>query len=125
MKETTLKLSKLPKTWLIDVDGTLFVHNGHLQGEDQLVAGCKQFIDQIPATDTIILLTSRSEDYRQQTECALKRYGIRYDRLIVNLPVGERILVNDTKPQGLQTAIALNVTRNCFDGPTIDYSENR
>jgi len=125
MKTITLELSTLPKTWLIDVDGTLFVHNGHLQGEDQLVAGCKQLIDQIPATDTIILLTSRSEAYRRQTECALEIHGIRYDRLLMDLPVGERILVNDTKPRGLQTAIALNVTRNCFDTPTLEYSKNR
>lgn len=125
MKTVTLELSTLPKTWLIDVDGTLFVHNGHLQGEDQLVEGCKQFLDQIPATDTIILLTSRSEAYRHQTECALEKHGIRYDRLLVNLPVGERILVNDIKPLGLKTAIALNVTRNCFDVPAIEYSKKR
>ncbi|PAF43648.1 KpsF/GutQ family sugar-phosphate isomerase, partial [Helicobacter sp. 11S02629-2] len=38
--------------------------------------------------------------------------NIRYDYLLHSLPVGERILVNDTKPSGLKCAYALNVKRD-------------
>ena len=32
-----LVLSTLPQTWLIDIDGTIFTHNGYLEGADQLI----------------------------------------------------------------------------------------
>jgi len=38
--------------------------------------------------------------------------GLRYDLAIFGIHHGERIVVNDNKPGGLQTAIAWNVKRN-------------
>ena len=35
-----------------------------------------------------------------------------YNYAIFDLPLGERIVVNDLKPEGLKTAIAWNVERN-------------
>jgi hypothetical protein len=34
------------------------------------------------------------------------------NHIIFNLPLGERIVVNDKKPAGLETAVAWNVERN-------------
>jgi len=109
---TTLALSTLPHTWLIDVDGTVFAHNGHKDGEDRLLPGVKAFWASIPVHDTIILLSARKHDEAALTEAALRRCGLRYDQLIVGLPTGERILVNDRKPGGLVTAHAVDIARD-------------
>lgn len=45
----------------------------------------------------IILTTGRKEGNRTQTEEQLKILGINYDSLIMGLPNGERILINDKK----------------------------
>ena len=110
---TDLVLSALPKTWIIDFDGTIVIHNGHLyDGTDSILQGSLEFIRKIPATDVIIILTARTEDYRTQTVRFLEKYGIRYDYILFGMPTGERVLINDKKPSGLITAFAINVVRN-------------
>jgi hypothetical protein len=42
----------------------------------------------------------------------LRRAGLRFDRVLFELPVGERILLNDIKPSGLPTALAINLPRD-------------
>ncbi len=107
-----LCLSKLNHTWLFDLDGTIVKHNGHLSGHDEMLPGVKELWDAIPYHDLIIILTSRSEKYRDQTIRFLDLHNLRYNHILFDLPVGERILLNDTKPGGLLTAVALNVTRD-------------
>lgn len=105
-------LSNLPKLWLIDLDGTLVKHNGYKEGKEELLPGAKEFINSIPASDKIIILTSRNNSLRETTENFLKENGIKYDLIIFDLPLGERILINDLKPSGLQTAYAINLERD-------------
>lgn len=108
-----LKLSTLPHTWLIDLDGTLMVHNGYKQeGGDRLLPNAREFMDSIPEDDCIIILTSRPRSAAQETEIFLKRNSIRYDGILYDLPFGERIVVNDIKPGGLKTALAVNLERD-------------
>ncbi len=107
-----LKLSSLPKTWIIDLDGTILKHNGYKEGKDELLKGVKEFFDVIPNEDTIIILTSRATKYADQTIKFLKQNKIRYDHIIFNIPFGERILINDKKGSGLLTAYAINKERN-------------
>jgi hypothetical protein len=107
-----IALSPLPKTWLIDIDGTVFQHNAHLEGPDQLLPGVRDFFATLPAQDLIILLTARAAKYESATLAALTEHGLRYDRVIFGVPVGERILINDRKPSGLDTAYAVNVQRD-------------
>jgi len=107
-----LKLSSLPKTWIIDLDGTILKHNGYKEGKDELLKGVKEFFDVIPNEDTIIILTSRATKYADQTIKFLKQNKIRYDHIIFNIPFGERILINDKKESGLITAYAINKERN-------------
>ncbi|WP_130471850.1 hypothetical protein [Candidatus Magnetaquicoccus inordinatus] len=109
---TTIQLSTLAHTWLIDIDGTLFRHNGHLQGEDELLPGVLDFWKQIPDQDVIMLLSARTEEQKAATLAALSHHGLRFDYAMFALPVGERILINDSKPSGLQTAIAVNPQRD-------------
>ena len=118
--EDALILSTLPKTWIFDLDGTLLKHNGYkTDGMDIVLPGVKEYMDQIPAEDKIVIFTSRTEEYREMTLSFLTEQKIRYDEIIFNMPMGERILVNDRKPAGLDMAVAINLDRDVFRMPKI------
>ena len=121
MSQDKLTLSALPKTWILDLDGTLVMHNGYLgpDGCDELLPGACEFLNGIGDDDMVIIVTSRTEELREATESFLSANGIRYDAIIWGAPYGERILVNDRKPSGLDTAYAINCDRDCFHG--VDY----
>lgn len=106
------KLSEnLNHTWFIDLDGTILKHNGYLDGNEELLPGVKELWNSIPSEDYIIITTGRDEKFRQASLKVLDDHGIRYNLAIFGLPLGERIIINDTKPE-LKTAIAWNVERN-------------
>lgn len=108
-----LKLSNLPKTWLIDIDGTIVKHNGYKDnGRDTLLNGVSEFFASLPKDDKVILLTARESSQMPRLKAFLARHKIRFDALISDLPFGERILINDIKPSGLKTAFAINKKRN-------------
>lgn len=113
-------MSTLPKTWIFDLDGTIFKHNGYkLDGEDTLLPGAKEYLDNFPVGDKVVIFTSRTEEYREMTLMCLEKYGIRYDEILFNMPMGERIVVNDRKPSGLDMAFGLNLDRDIFDLPQV------
>ena len=113
MEKNNLTLSSLQHTWLIDLDGTLVKHNGYLiNGQDTLLPSSIEFLRNIPKGDTLIFLTSREKKYRQVTENFLNDKGIKYDHIIFGLPMGERILINDSKESGLPMAYAIQLDRN-------------
>jgi hypothetical protein len=107
-----LRLSTLDHTWLIDMDGVVCRHNGHLRGAETLLPGVREFWAQIPAGDRIVLLSARSEALVAPSLAFMEAEGLRVDHAIFGLPVGERVLINDAKPGGLQTALAVNVVRD-------------
>jgi len=104
--------SNLNHTWFIDIDGTVFKHNGYKDYKDELLPRVKEFWDSIPKDDIIVMVTGRPEEYRDFTEKNLKSFRLRYDHILFGLAIGERILINDVKPEGLKTAIAWNVNRD-------------
>lgn len=113
-------LSTLPKTWIFDLDGTLLKHNGYkLDGKDTVLSGAKEYLEGLPDEDRVIILTSRTEEYREETLHFLAENGIRYDGILFGMPMGERILVNDRKPSGLDMAVAVNLDRDMFDVPGV------
>lgn len=115
-----MQLSTLGKTWIFDLDGTLVKHNGYkIDGADTLLPGAKEYLDALPEDDRILILTSRTEEYRESTICFLKEQEIRYDDILFEMPYGERIVVNDKKPSGLQTAVAINLERDVFQLPEV------
>ncbi|WP_036225579.1 hypothetical protein [Mesoaciditoga lauensis] len=126
--EKKLVLSSLPKTWIIDIDGVLFKHNGYKDINDmnsnieKPLPGVIEFFNKIPKNDFIIIVSSREEKYRFITEKSLKENGLRYNILIMDMPVGERILINDEKPSGLRTAYCVNLKRN--EGLKINFVIN-
>ena len=108
-----LELSSLAKTWILDVDGTIVKHNGHkIDGFDTLLPGVKEFFENLSPQDKVVLLTAREGVYLEDLKNFLKKNNLRYDYLLCDMPVGERILVNDAKPSGLKTAFAVNKNRD-------------
>lgn len=104
--------SDLNKTWIFDLDGTLLKHNGYKNGGEELLPGVKEFFSKISKDDRIVILTARDTKYQQITEKFLNDNEIRFDHIIYDLPIGERILFNDKKPSGLKTAYAYNLDRD-------------
>ena len=119
--EKNIVMSTLPKTWILDLDGTILKHNGYkIDGVDTLLDGAKEYLDALPADDRIVILTSRTDEYKQMTLDYLSENGIRYDEIIFNIPYGERIVVNDRKPSGLDMAFAFNLNRDEFTVPDVE-----
>ena len=115
-KENTtdyINLSPLPKTWFIDIDGTILKHNGYkIDGYDTLLDGVNDFFKQLSENDKVILVTSRKKDQLQALKDFLANNNIKYDYILTNMPMGERILINDDKPSGLKCAYAISKKRD-------------
>jgi len=108
-----LEMSSLPKTWILDLDGTLVKHNGYkIDGKDSLLQGANELLSQIRDEDYVIIVTSRKLEYKELTESFLQENNIRYDHIIFEAPYGERILINDNKPSGLKMAYAIDTDRD-------------
>ena len=118
-----ITLSPLGHTWIFDLDGTLVKHNGYKEEGETLLPGAKELIGSIPNEDLIIIITARKEEYREKTEAFLQENGIRYDHIIFEAPYGERIVVNDRKPSGLDMSVAVNIDRNDISNINFDIDE--
>lgn len=110
-------MSKAPKTVFCDIDGTLLYHKGDVIENAEGTTLLPHVIEKLREWDrlnyTLILTTGRKESTRKRTEKYLAMIGIHYHQLIMNLPNGPRILINDKKPNGVDnTAYAINVVRN-------------
>ena len=108
-------LDTRPRTYFIDLDGTLFYHNGSQfeNSSSSSLPGAKEFIDSLMAQGhRVILTTGRREVLRRRTEQQLDLYHIVYDQLIMDLPPGVRIVINDEKHDLSRTAYGLTVPRN-------------
>ena len=116
-----LTLSSLPHTWILDLDGTLVEHNGYkIYGKDRLLPGVRDFFAQIPDEDYVLILTARKQDYKLLTERFLDENVLKYDLILYNMPVGERIVINDDKPSGLKMGMSVNKARDEAVGIRID-----
>ena len=119
-----IKISTLPKTWIFDLDGTIVKHNGYLiDGKDTLLEGARDFFRSIPKEDYVLILSSRKKKYRRKTIKFLRQNKIRFDEIRFDMPVGERILVNDEKPKGLKTSLAINTKRDEFMKEKFEITE--
>jgi hydroxymethylpyrimidine pyrophosphatase-like HAD family hydrolase len=107
-----------PKTIFCDIDGTLLKHTGDIVKNyldvPKILPGVLENIKQWEKLNyKIILVTGRKECIREITVKQLQSLGIVYDQLIMGLPNGARILINDKKPNSeLNTAFAVNLVRN-------------
>ena len=119
-----VEMTPLPKTWILDLDGTIVKHNGYkLDGKDSLLPGADSLLKQIAPDDMVVFITSRPVSLRDSTEMFLREHGIRFDHIIYEAPFGERILVNDRKPSGRDMAYAVNGDRDAVPGLLIRRNE--
>lgn len=110
-----------PLTIFCDIDGTLVRHDPPhiLQSSKHVLRPLKGTLEKLAEWDkkgyTIILVTGRKEGLRKATERQLEEAGIIYDRLIMGIGGGKRVLINDLKVgDGIikETAKAINLERN-------------
>ena len=108
-----LEFSPLNKTWIFDIDGSIVKHNGYkIDGYDSLLEGVREFFSKIAKDDKIIMLTARKGEELENLKAFFKENHIRFDEILTDMPLGERILINDEKPSGLKTAFAINKKRD-------------
>ena len=108
-------LTDLSKGWILDLDGTLVVHNGYKTGKDTILPGVKEFFEKnIKPEDYVLIISARFSEFKGIAEKCLLVNGIRYDKIIYDTPRGERILINDRKPWdgGIDTAFSININRD-------------
>ena len=111
-----------PKTIFCDIDGTLceYPYSSEMGNYDfdqknmqPLPGTLKKLWEWDKAGHIIILTTGRKEGMRESTERQLREAGVIYDRLIMGIGGGARVLINDLKPNRAgDTAIAINLKRD-------------
>ena len=101
-----------PRTFIIDLDGTIVLHNGYKTTGDTLLPNVRSFWKSISPADVVIITTARSSTFRKDVVDFLAQNAIRFDYLIMDLPTGMRVLINDRKPDGSCTAKAVNLVRD-------------
>ena len=105
------------KTIFCDIDGTLCVHHEDIikQHRDELTL-LPETLDVLKEWERsghrLILVTGRKESHRKQLEKQLRNAGIFWDKLIMGLSNGPRVIVNDVIEGGEDRALGYNVKRN-------------
>ena len=108
----------LPKTLIIDIDGCIFEHKGQGASNQwgspgRVLKGTIEFFDKAEKQGCcIILMTARKESCRKTLEYELRRANLFWDKLIMGVPHGERILINDIKDGGTPSARSFEIKRN-------------
>lgn len=110
------------KTYFIDVDGTIVKHVSNdeidekiMKGEvfeEILLPGVHQLWEQFQPNDKIVITTARKESHRALTEKIFTSNNLRIDVMLMDLPSGPRILINDSPDSLYKKAIAINVKRD-------------
>lgn len=103
-----------PKTIFCDIDGTLLKHSGDpCSWSGEVLPGVEEALRRWDRRGyQIILVTGRRESERTATEQQLHAAGIFYDRLLMGCGGGVRVLINDRKPDGSETAEVVSLERN-------------
>ena len=107
------------KTIFCDLDGTLVKHSNpiQIQNPDYELEVLPGTHDKLREWDSkgyhIIITTGRKNSSREATIKQMQRAGINYDQLIMGIGGGDRILINDRKPDGgRDTASVINIDRD-------------
>ena len=107
------------KTIFCDLDGTLVKHSNpvDIQNPDYELEVLPGTHDKLREWDFkgyyIIITTGRKRSAREATKKQLSRAGILYDELIMGFGGGDRIIINDRKPNSdRDTTYAINLDRN-------------
>lgn len=111
-------MNERPKTIFLDIDGTLVKHSGIISDQflktPEIIKGTLEKLSEWDRKGyNIILTTGRREGVRDITVKQLSELGIFYDQLIMGIGGGERVVINDKKPNSQNnTATSINLIRN-------------
>ena len=111
-------MNEYKKTIFLDIDGCILKHQGNLTNiilnkEEVLPGVIEKFNEWEALGYKIILTTGRKECIRDLTNQSLRHFGLFYNELIMECHRGERILINDFKPNSkIPTASAICIERN-------------
>jgi hypothetical protein len=103
------------KTIFCDIDGCILKHHGSIKamhdlGTNDVLPGVQEANAKwVHKGYTIILTTGRKESMREITMQQLDKIGFHYDALIMGLPRGARVIINDQKP-GRESPVAVVVS---------------
>jgi len=105
------------KTIFCDIDGCLVEHHPPTEVTQKptnvLDGTVPKILEWISRGYTIILTTGRPESLREFTEQQLSVEGIVYHKLIMDLPRGQRVVINDYKVgRTMQPATGICIKRN-------------
>lgn len=101
MLNSFIELRRGQCTIFCDIDGVLLHHHPHSTPDiedNTLIPGFESLKMWKEKGHKIILTTARSKKFQPETEYLLSQLGIYYDEIIMDLPSGPRILINDHKP---------------------------
>ena len=115
-----------PKTVIVDIDGVIFKQIDRwpdidsIEPKRDLLPGVRErFLEWETKGYRIFLMTGRADNFRTRTEDQLQRAGIPYHQLIMSGGMGQRVLINNLKPEepDIPTALAVNLEIDKgFDG---------
>ena len=104
---------------ILDIDGCIFKHKGtghadQAYGKQELLPDTIAILDELEKLGhQIVLFTSRKECERAILEQQLAEHRVYYDKLVMGIKWGARILVNDQSPRlEAYAAQALTIARN-------------
>lgn len=105
------------KTIFCDIDGVIFKHQPPTEiqeGTAELLPGVKdKFLQWSREDNYVVLVTGRPPSLRAVTQKQLINAGLYYHELIMGLPRGARVVINDRKPESDEaTAIGISIVRN-------------
>ena len=108
-----------PKTIFCDLDGTLVKHSNPVEVQNpnlelKVLPGTHDRLREWDSKGYYkIITTGRKKTAREATKKQLSRAGILYDELIMGFGGGDRIMINDRKPDSKKdTVFAINIKRN-------------
>ena len=108
-----------PKTIFCDLDGTLVKHSNPVEVQNpdlelKVLPGTHERLREWDSKGYyIIITTGRKKSAKESTKKQLSRAGILYDELIMGFGGGDRIIINDRKPNSdKDTVFAVNIDRN-------------
>lgn len=106
------------KTYFIDIDGIVVFNSSEfftpLWGKTKGILENIDIINELyNLGNQIILITSRKNSFKKATIKQLKKYGVKYHKIIMDLYPAQRIIVNDfANSNPYPSAVAINIQRD-------------
>ena len=102
-------------TVFCDLDGILVwhVYSDFKYDPQRILKGSFEKLLEMRKVGTYIVLTTA----RSKSDCKyilryFKKHGFKFDKCLFDLPVGKRVVINDTKYKGQVKAVAVEYPRN-------------